>query len=151
MRTKHKATVEPSTGVQGEITDSSSKESEVKEALDKLSAEDKADVEAALNPIEIVDPASVFKLALLQERISNTNTERLYKRLLYEIKLRDLKNEAKTVDSQLDLQALQGQRDVVSLQKEVEAKYGIKLSEYGYDDVTGKLTKLPPSAVTQSR
>jgi len=123
--------------------------SEVAKALASLAPEARADVEAALNPIEIVDPGAVFKLALLQERVSNTNTERLYKRLLYEIKMRDLKNEAKVVDSQLEMQGLQARKDIAMLQKEVEARYGIKLCEYGYDESTGKLTKLPASAVTQ--
>lgn len=120
----------------------------VDDAIASLSPEAQADVKAALNPEEIEDPAAVLRLALLEERITHANVERQFRRLLYEIKLRDVKNEAKTVDAQLEMMGTQCRQGLTALQKEIEAKYGIKLYEYGYDEATGKLTKLPPSAVT---
>jgi hypothetical protein len=120
----------------------------IADALASLPLEVQADVKAALNPEEIEDSANVLRLALLEERITHANIARQFRRLVYELKLRDLKNEAKLVDSQLEMQGTQFRQDLAGLQREIEIKYGIKLFEYGYDEVTGKLTKLPPGAVT---
>jgi hypothetical protein len=108
----------------------------------------KAAVEAALNPSEIEDPTNVLRLALFEERITRANVERQFKRMLYDMRVRDIKNEAKMVEDQLKLQEAQTRRDLGVLREELEARHGIKLNEYGYDEVTGKLTKLPPDAVT---
>lgn len=121
----------------------------VADVLATLPPEAQAAVNAALNPEEISEPLLVLRLALIEERITRTNIDRVYKRLLYDLKLRDLRNEAKMIDNELELQGTRNRGELAAIKKDIEAKYDIKLQEYGYDEDTGKLTKLPPGAVSK--
>lgn len=95
--------------------------------------------------LEINEPL-VFKLAFLEERLQHAANLVTLKHKIYDERLTQIKLERHNVLAELEREHIRLNQAIKQLREELEAKHGIVLSEYGYDDETGTLKKLPGEA-----
>lgn len=92
---------------------------------------------------QISDPAMVFRMAMLNERMTGLVNLQQVKALSYDNRIKSLRDEGNNVLKEIKVRIEQCQRDITSLKQSIEDKHNIKLGDYAYDDLTGCLNKLP--------
>jgi hypothetical protein len=110
-------------------------------------------------PEEILDPAGVLRLAMLEERMRRIIMESQARSTLYDAEIIKINTQLQVLPQQLEQLKANKQTDVSKLAndraetgKEIQElrevlskKHQIDLSLYGYNDVTGTLNLLPQS------
>lgn len=95
-----------------------------------------------LPPENIDDPASVFHLAFLDERLHRIRLERQLRIGVFDARAAQLQEERKSVIRQLALEESETTSELERARTDISKKHGIDLSLYAYDDATGTLKLL---------
>ena len=95
-----------------------------------------------LPPESIEDPASVFRLALLDERLRRVKLERQLRISVLDTRAVQLQEERKSAIRQLALEESETTTELERARADISKKHKIDLSLYAYDDATGTLKLL---------
>jgi hypothetical protein len=110
-------------------------------------------------PEEILDPAGVLRLAMLEERMQRLVIESQARANLYDAEIIKINNQLQVLPQQLEQLKINKKADaerlaqtrlntgkeIQELREVLSKKHQIDLSLYGYNDVTGTLNLLPQS------
>lgn len=98
---------------------------------------------SGIPPESIPDPESVFRLAMLDERLARIKMERALKSNLFEVRVAQLQEERKNVMKQLGREESETTSELERVRAIISQKHRIDLSLYAYDDATGTLKFIP--------
>lgn len=95
---------------------------------------------------EIPD-ARVFQLAYLEKCAVEADLQIQVRKSAYETRIQVLRNELNGIVRQWEATQKRSLRKIKDIRRDIEEDYGIVLSQWGYNDETGVLEKLPPDVV----
>lgn len=100
-------------------------------------------------PDTIEDPASMYRMALLDTQVAALQHKRNYLELHYNLQLQNTQKKMSTDLAAIDAE-VKGIKKQYKEQKDyIEEKYGIALKSYNYNDETGVLTKQVPTGTEE--
>lgn len=97
---------------------------------------------------EISEPR-IFELMYLEKKIKEAALQVVLQGKTYDERIAMLQNEKRNVTRQWEVEKRRAMKRLVETQTEIEEKHCIKMYEWGYDDVTGVMSKHPPEVLAE--
>lgn len=129
------------------VTDEASVVDEVKEEVSEEERARLARLEQA--GTGFIEDVRTVRLMYLEKCVVESVLQVQVRRTAYESRIQVLKNEMSSVIRQWEDKQKQAVRKIADLRRELEEAYGIDMSQWGFDDDTGMLLRLPQEVTDQ--